>query len=149
MFAKQTGYVPLEPTVGMLIAVPCAVFGAFAVTGAAQGRDRLYLWLVSACLMIALLAGIPALGMNFSTMRFLADVTSAVLVLAAIGFWTLLAGARSAGRRRMVSGFGALLGLYTVLSSVLIGFQGGYYKSFDRVNPVLQEQLDEAFSVCE
>ena len=105
MFAKQTGYMPLEPTVGMLIAVPCVLFGAVAVAGAVrlaavraqrngagpatEARDRLYLWLVSACLAITLLAGVPALGMHFSTMRFLADFTSAALVLAAIGFWTL------------------------------------------------------------
>ena len=70
-------------------------------------------------------------------------------MLAAIGFWTLLAGARSAGRRRAVAGAGALLGLYTVVFSILIGFQGGYYLSFERTNPVLLEQLDERFSVCE
>jgi hypothetical protein len=104
---------------------------------------------VSACLVIALLAGLPALGMNFSTMRFLADETSGVLVLAAIGFWTLLSRAGSAGRRRLVGGLGALLALHTVLFSVLIGFQGGYYKSFERVNPVLEEQLDRALSICE
>jgi hypothetical protein len=107
VFARQTGYMPLEPTVGMLIAVPCAVFGV----SADDRRHRLYLWLVSACLVIALLAGLPALGMNFSTMRFLADVTSGVLVLAAIGFWTRLSRASSAGRRRRVAGLGALLGL--------------------------------------
>jgi hypothetical protein len=148
VFARQTGYMPLEPTVGMLVAAPCLVFGFFAVARAARSSDRLYRWLVGACLAIALLAGIPALGMNFSTMRFLSDVTSAVLLLAAIGFWTLLSRATTAGRRRRIAGLGALLGLYTVLFSLLIGFQGGYYKSFERVNPVLHEQLDHALSTC-
>jgi hypothetical protein len=87
--------------------------------------------------------------MNFSTMRFLADETSGVLVLAAIGFWTLLSRAGSAGRRWLVGGLGGLLALYTVMFSALIGFQGGYYKSFERVNPVLEEQLDRALSICE
>ena len=163
VFAKQTGYMPLEPTVGILIAVPCVLFGALAVWSAArlatararsapgssgEQRDRLYLWLVSACLAISLLAGVPALGMAFSTMRFLTDFTSAALLLAAIGFWTLLSGARSAGRRRVVATAGALLGLYTVVASVLIGFQGGYYRSFERANPILHEWLDERFSSC-
>jgi hypothetical protein len=36
-----------------------------------------------------------------------------------------------------------------VLFSVLVGFQGGYYNSFKRLNPVLHEQLDHALSACE
>jgi len=163
VFANETGYMPLEPTVGMLIAVPCVLFGAVAVWTAARlvsgsasapgsaidPRDRLYLWLVTACLATTLLAGVPALGMQFSTMRFLADFTSAALVMAAIGFWTLSSGARSAGRRRAVHVAGALLGLYTVVFSVLIGFQGGYNLSFERTNPLLLEQLEKSLSFCE
>jgi len=164
IFAKQTGYLSLEPTVGMLIAVPWVLFGAVAawtaagfwmrspaaLSGAAtQPRDRLYLWLVTACLAITLLAGVPALGMQFSTMRFLADFTSSALVLAAIGFWTLVSRATSAGRRRAVQAAGALLALYTLLFSILIGFQGGYNRSFERANPALLAQLKATFSFCE
>jgi hypothetical protein len=162
VFAKQTGYMPLEPTVGMLVAAPCVLFGAVAVwraaplvsagarTGAGLGeRDRLYLWLVAACLTITLLGPVPALGMQFSTMRFLADFTSAALLLAAIGFWTLLSGAKSARRRRVIASAGALLGVYTLAAGILIGFQGGYYFSFQKLNPALHVWLDERFSVCE
>ncbi len=164
VFAKETGYMPLEPTVGMLVAVPCVLFGAVAVWSAARlalagargapasanpPRDRLYLWLVAACLTIVLLAGVPALGMQFSTMRFLADFTSAALLLGAIGFWTLLSGAKSAGRRRVIASAGALLALYTLVAGILIGFQGGYYLSFQSLNPALHEWLDQRFSVCE
>jgi hypothetical protein len=161
VFAKQTGYMPLEPTVGILIAAPCVLFGLVALrsavrlasasarTGALERRDRLYLWLVAACLTIMLLAPVPALGMQFSTMRFLADFTSAALLLAAIGFWTLLTVARSAGRRCVIASAGVLLGLYTLVAGILIGFQGGYYLSFQSLNPVLHEWLDERFSVCE
>jgi hypothetical protein len=164
MFARQTGYLSLEPVVGMLIAVPCVLFGAVAVWASAgfwmrrlaappgsgiEPRDRLYHWLVTACLAVTLLAGAPALGMQFSTMRFLADFTSSALVLAAIGFWTLVRSATSAGRRRAVHAAGALLALYTVLFSILIGFQGGYYLSFERTNPALLAQLEERFSFCE
>jgi hypothetical protein len=160
VFAKQTGYMPLEPTVGILMAAPCVLFGLAALRAAvrlarAQGgaglerRDRLYLWLVAACLAIALLAAVPALGMQFSTMRFQADFTSAALLLGAIGFWTLLTNARSAGRRRAIASAGALLALYTVLAGILIGFQGGYYSSFQNLNPALVQRLDATFSVCE
>ena len=164
MFAKQTGFLSLEPTVGMLIGVPCVLFGGVAVWTAARlhwrssrnapgsaidSRERLYLWLVTACLATTLLAGVPALGMQFSTMRFLADFTSAALVLAAIGFWTLSSGLKSAGRRRAVFAAGALLGLYTIVFSILIGFQGGYYHSFERVNPALHRQLEKRLSLCE
>jgi hypothetical protein len=164
MFAWQTGFLSLEPTVGMLIGVPCVLFGGVAVWTAARlhwrssrnapgsaidSRERLYLWLVTACLATTLLAGVPALGMQFSTMRFLADFTSAALVLAAIGFWTLSSGSKSAGRRRAVYAAGALLGLYTVIFSILIGFQGGYYHSFERTNPSLLVRLEKRLSLCE
>ena len=164
VFARQTGYLPLEPTVGMLIAVPFVVFGGVAVWTAArvclQGRpsvpgaaidprDRLYVWLVTACLAITLLAGLPALGMKFSTMRFLADFTSGALLAAAVGFWTSISGPMSAARRRVVHAAGALLAVYSVGFSVLLGFQGGYYFSFQRVNLALHEQLTTSLSFCE
>lgn len=164
VFAKETGYLSLEPVVGILLAAPCVLFGAAAVWtamrpcvlgsrvpsgAAADARHRLYLWWVTACLAVTLLASLPALGMQFSTMRFLADFTSAALLLAAIGFWTLLSSASTAGRRRAVRAVGALLGLYTILFSILIGFQGGYYRSFQRVNPSLLERLETRFSLCE
>jgi hypothetical protein len=150
----------LEPTVGILMAAPCVLFGLAALRSAlrlarARGgagldrRDRLYLWLVAACLATALLAPVPALGMQFSTMRFQSDFTSAALLLGAIGFWTLLTNARTAGRRRVIASAGALLALYTVLAGILIGFQGGYYFSFQNLNPTLHQRLDATFSVCE
>ena len=164
VFPEQTGYMPLEPAVGMLIAAPWVLLGAAAARSAGRlyrrnpasapgltidPRDRLYFWLVTACLAITLLAGVPALGMQFSTMRFLADFTSAAILLAAIGFWTLISDATSAGRRRVVQAAGVLLALYTVLCSILIGFQGGYYNSLERGNPALYEQLTKRFSLCD
>jgi hypothetical protein len=116
---------------------------------AIDARDRLYFWLVTACLAITLLAGVPAFGMRFSTMRFLADFTSSAILTAAIGFWTLCSGVTSAGRRRVVQATGALLAIYTMLCSVLIGFQGGYDDSFERVNPGLHAELTKRFSLCE
>jgi hypothetical protein len=163
VFARQTGYLPLEPTVGILIAVPFAVFGGVAVWTAARAlwqgkpsvpgaaidpRDRLYVWLVTACLAITLLAGLPALGMKFSTMRFLADFTSGALLAAAVGFWTSISISTSAARRRVVQVAGALLAVYSVGFSVLLGFQGGYYFSFQRLNPALLEQLTTSLSFC-
>ena len=68
--------------------------------------------------------------------------------MAALGFWTLLSGARS-GRRLAIASAGALLGFYTVVMSVLIGFQGGYYSSFERLNPPLHAWLGEHLSFCE
>ena len=82
-------------------------------------------------------------------MRFLADFTSAALLLAAIGFWTLVCGVTSAGPPPRVLAAGALLGLYTVVFSILLGFQGGYYNIFQRVNPALHEQLVKRFSFCD
>jgi hypothetical protein len=155
---------PLEPTVGILIAVPFVVFGGVAAwaavrcfrrsapgapVAAVDPRDRLYGWLVAACLAITLLAGLPALGMKFSTMRFLADFSSGALVASAVGYWTALSGGRSAARRRLVHAAGALLALYSVGFSVLLGFQGGYYFSFERANPALLERLTTSLSFCE
>ena len=161
---KEIGYIALESEVGLLVAAPCVLFGLVAVWSAAKAvlqsartrpmfatsqRDRLYIWLVTACMAITLLAGVPALGMRFSTMRFLADFTSGALLTAVVGFWTLSSGVTVRSIRHAVHGAGAVLGLYAVVVGVLLGFQGGYYGSFQKLNPALHEKMLNSLSLCD
>jgi hypothetical protein len=155
-----TGYFPLEPAVGILIAAPCVLFGAVAIGGAGKllwsrewrttgftPRERVYVWWVVTCAVIVLLAGVPTWGMPLSTMRYLADFTSAALLLAVLGFCTLAA-RNASWPRRTVHVLGGALAAYTVGIGLLFGFTGGYYSSFERHNPALNEQLVRRLSMC-
>lgn len=160
---RKAGYFPLEPEVGLLFGAPCVVFGVIAIYlgGRLAGRalrrggesvsasEWPYLWLTAACVVIVVLAPVPALGMPASTMRYLADFSSAALLLAALGFWSIGPRLRvSPAARRVLWSAASVLGAYTILVGILLGFQGGYYGSFQRFNPALHGWLVQHFSLC-
>lgn len=166
--AADSGYVPKEPLVGLVAGTPGVLFGlaAIAFAGARlvdwsrspsqarviERRDAILVWLAGTCTVIVLLAGLPTLGVWFSTMRYLSDIASAALILAIVGFWALWhrAPRRSPDRdSRGVAALGATLALYTIAVGVLLGFQGGYFGSLRKHNPELHQRLSNRFSLCE
>jgi len=162
--ARESGWEPKEPLVGFLVGTPALLFALIALATAAlvlarrrrstdvPAGDRLYVWLVASCAAIWLLAGLPALGVYFPTMRYLSDVTSGALILTFLGFWTLIAYLRRRGARIATGAvwtLGAVLLLYSVTVGVLLGFQGGYYRSFKAHNRPLYEKMIATYSVCE
>jgi hypothetical protein len=161
---RSSGYSPKEPTVGLLFGVPFVLFGGAAVWAAALSLARWHrnglrgqadlslIWLVGCCGSIALLAGLPDLGVWFSTMRYLTDVTPAFLVLALAGFWVLVERSPPPRPRYLLGGVhvaGATLATYTIAVGVLLGFQGGYSASIKRLNRPLHTQLVTTLSLCE
>jgi hypothetical protein len=165
----DSGYVPKEPLVGLLFGIPGIIFAVPAVARAATGFvrgtsrpslretdlrvDRLSMaCLVGGAAIIVLFAGIPTLGVWFSSMRYLSDVTSGALILAIVGFLTCLPDAHSrAGRCRArgVALLGATLATYTIVVSVLLGFQGGYFRVIEKRNRALHEKLQSTLSFCD
>jgi hypothetical protein len=152
------GYSPKEPTVGLLVAVPYALFALAAVALASwrlrvvrgwNDGDRLLVWIVACCTAIAVLAGIPDLGVWFSTMRYLTDVTPAILILATIGVWMLLA-RRCSSRPAVLAVRAAVatITLYTVGVGVLLGFLGGYGQAIRKRNAPLHSTLVKTLSLC-
>lgn len=165
----DSGYVPKEPLVGLLFGIPGVVFAVAAVVRAAAGLAR---WrsrpvnhetethvgaLPMACLVggasvIVGFAGLPSLGVWFSSMRYLSDVTSAALILAIVGFWSCLPDSNSTTgrcRARSVALLGATLAIYMIVLSILLGFQGGYFRVIEKRNPALHEKLQSALSLCD
>lgn len=165
----DSGYIPKEPLVGLLFGIPGIVFAVSAVvratTGFARWRSRAVAHetqtrvdaLSTACLVggaavIVGFAGLPTLGVWFSSMRYLSDVTSAALILAIVGFWTCLPDRNSRTSRcraRSVALLGATFATYTIVLSVLLGFQGGYFRVIEKRNPALHEKLQSALSFCD
>jgi len=155
-------YLPLEPVVGLFVAAPVTLFGLIAIGSALKelvrtralqrehGAPReIALWLTGSALILAIFPVLPALGFFSSTMRYLADFASGWLLLGTLGFWTLLARLREQRVLARVSSVVAgALAAYTLVFGVLLGFQGGYYRAFKRVNPGLYDKLSASLSVC-
>ncbi|HEY6558427.1 MAG TPA: hypothetical protein VI072_14195 [Polyangiaceae bacterium] len=155
----KSGYVPLEPVVGLLTAAPVIVFGSVTIASGlrtlqrtrwlrrALPPDALRVWIVGALLLSVLMPLLPLLGLYTSSMRYLADFASGALLLAICGFWKLSSSPRVQGAWLRASyAVGVLLAAYTVVFSVLLGFQGGYYRSFKKLNPALHDKLSAALS---
>jgi peptidoglycan/LPS O-acetylase OafA/YrhL len=78
-------------------------------------------WLWPGLLVAALLAAMPMLVFLGSTMRYLMDVASLLVILAACGAWQLLAAPRPSARATRVIGF---LAVTTCVVGLLVGMTG-------------------------
>ncbi len=154
-----SGYLPLEPVVGAIVAAPVTLFGVFAAGSAiktlsrtgwlqrALGADLLRVWVIGALSILVFVPLVPLLGLWTASMRYLADFASGLSLLAIVGFWTLASRLQAHGAwRRAAHATFALAAAYTLVFGVLLGFQGGYYGSFERLNPSLHKALRERLS---
>ena len=161
---QASNWIPQEPVVGLLVAIPGLVFAPVALVDAARRgmqrigspsdearRTRLLLWLVTSCALVWLLAAAPTLGVWTATMRYEADVASAALILALAGFWSALV-ACNARRARVAAhalrAAGVLLFMYSLAVGLALGFQGGYYRAIRALNPELHAKLVSEYSFC-
>ena len=96
-------YIAEEATAGLLVVTPFSWFAAVAVVGLLASRmrrssptdDKHVGWLALTLAACAAVAAVPALVLALSSVRYQADWTSFVLILATIGFWS--------GHRRLAS----------------------------------------------
>jgi hypothetical protein len=157
------GYQAVEPTAGVLWAVPWswlaavplatngrAAWRAWRRTGseAAPGPDApARFWCHAAFVIGASVTLAPALSW-FSTMRYLGDATPGLLLLSTLGAWSLLEEAGEATwRRHTVTAVCLLLAAVTVVLGVLLGIEG-YYTAFKDYNPALYTKLVAQLSFC-
>ena len=132
---NQTYFVE-QFTAGLLFSAPFLLFACLPVAslmrrliGAKAGRAPTSLeellkpldWMVLSLPGFALISFFVILSYFFVTMRFMADFTFSLALLAAIGFWQGLASIPKLGLKRILySVSGMLLSTLTVLGSVLL-----------------------------
>jgi hypothetical protein len=155
-------YSTQEVLVGLLIAVPWAWLAPLGLIlcfkrfwrkawdrASGEGaRARLALWCV-ACFAILAAAMFPmAIAAFTATMRYLGDVTFGVLMLAALGAFSLYESVRDRLVLRSSVGVGLCFAAgATIVIGLLLGVQG-YENHFSKHNPELASKLDQALSFC-
>jgi hypothetical protein len=156
-------YSTQEVLVGVLVALPWAwlalpgLFLCFkqfwrkarqADSGEAAARARLVLWCVASFAILAV-AMIPPTIVGFcATMRYLGDATSGILLLAALGAFSLYDSASDRPVLRRSLGVGlCLAAAATIVFGLLLGFQG-YENHFKKHNPELASKFERALSLC-
>lgn len=155
--APPADYSTQEVLVGVLVAVPwiwLAPLGLilcskrFWRNARRAAGARLALWCV-ACSAILATAMIPlGIGAFCATMRYLGDATFGLLLLAALGAFSLYESARDhAWLRRSLGAFLCFAAAATIVIGLLLGVQG-YDNHFSRHNPALASKLDQALSFC-
>lgn len=148
-FKMPAGYYLGEPVAGIFRSVPWAwlivvLLGLalrrvlFRRTG--EDRDPAWGFCVFAFSTCALAPSILYIAMWMSSMRYLYDLSSGVLLLATLGGWTLV---RRAGGRGSLAGAGiaiVLLATVTVFAGISLGYKG-YSSHFETHNPDLWSRL--------
>lgn len=87
-----------EPVVGLIWSQPflCVLIPAFAycrrggIDESTQSDRDLRNWLIGSAALAGLMAAMPVLALDFSTMRYLADIVPCLTILAALAFWQTL-----------------------------------------------------------
>jgi hypothetical protein len=161
------GYLLREPVVGLLRVVPCAwllpipvaltLGGAWTKVSGASGSKpeglggcpfHVYAFCTVSFAIAGTVTAVAQLGLYMATMRYLADVTSGLVLLGILGAWTLRAVLRdSAWMRRAASGLSGGLCIATIVFGLLLGYQG-YGMNFHVYNPDLHTKIVRALSVC-
>lgn len=128
-----------EPTAGILWCLPVLGFVvapvARLIRRAALSSDQADddatsctrrsegMWLTAALLVASLVGSLPVLFLIGSTMRYLADITPALVILAVIGVWRLIAG-RPASVARRILGLFVALSAFSIAVGVLLALEG-------------------------
>jgi hypothetical protein len=152
-FPLPSDYEVLEPVVGWALAVPLAWLLPFAFAFAprpwrpAGRRDRAYLFCLLAFVILSSATGLITLLIYGATMRYLADVSSGIVLLGVLGACALRFHRWGLASPRAVTGLVGALSSATIVIGLLLGYQG-YNRHFHTYNPKLDRKLVMALSVC-
>lgn len=152
-FPLPHGYMILEPVVGWALAVPLTWLMPLAFLLAPRPsrfrfrRDRTYLFCLLSFTTLATAAGALTLAIYGATMRYLADVSYGLVLLALLGGYALVFHRVTRHLRFQVAALVGLLGAATMVIGLLLGYQG-YNAHFWRYNPKLDARLVNALSFC-
>jgi hypothetical protein len=156
------GYLINEPLVGWLQTIPVTWFMPVSIVMGVKSAlvlyrkrsapvetrsRRSYAWTVLCFAVAGTITGATVLGLYFSSMRYLADVTSGLLLLGVVGAFTLYEWRSDRVLRRIVAATFYALAAATVIIGLLLGYQS-YNNHFRAFNPVLDAKLTETLSVC-
>jgi hypothetical protein len=131
-----------EPVIGLVISQPFLILGIVSLKAFGREDAGMARWLTLCVLAGALLGFLPALAVQGSTMRYLMDTVPCLTILAALGYWHLLADKPRWGRA-----IHTILILIIFLQSVLGLLLGwtGYRNHFATFNPGLNNALRSFF----
>jgi hypothetical protein len=148
------GLVTSAPWVGLLLVAPVTAGRAVLrrlrmgerIASDHQGRMRV--WCALSLLALGTLCVLPIIAHNGTTMRYLADMSTGLVLLAIWCAFTLYQAVQSRPwlRRATIVAF-IVLAAVTVVIGALLGFQG-YDNMFGRHNPELLARLTRALSYC-
>jgi hypothetical protein len=162
--SPAAGYLIVEPTTGVLRAVPWSWLGAVALAsgGRAAWRHsraggpeaaldraaRARLWCIASFVIAAAASLAPTMTWFGTTMRYLGDATPGLLLLSTMGAGALVDEAGQGKRpRRIAIAFCLVLAGATMIMGLLLGMEG-YYASFKVNNPALYAKLVAKLSLC-
>ncbi len=150
------GYTRAEPVVGVLIGAPWVWFvpiGVIVCVERGVGRFlprreldggrafRTGAWCCAAFAVLGSATGIVLVPMTLSSMRYLADFSPGLVLLATFCAWCIVEVAAERGAaKRLVRATAAVLGVATIVVGLLLGVQG-YNDHFKVHNPALFEAL--------
>jgi hypothetical protein len=161
-FRLPAGHLVEEPVVGVLLIMPWLGFALYAVYALVRGllalRDPaaraaldqqgvVRLWAGFCALMMGTLGILIALGLFLATMRYLVDVRQGLLLLGALGAFTLYERCRTRTQRYLAITAITVCAAYTIATGIALGFDG-YYRQFSARNPELYGSLAEGLSFC-
>jgi hypothetical protein len=165
-FDIPDGYAMLEPSVGLLVAVPwtwlgIAAGGVFGVRALVQRssparpqtrsvsheRASPIAWCAAVAAIAIFASPLPYIGLFVSTMRYLADVRVGSVLAGTLGAWLLVSQAWPRPMPAVLALACALLAASTIAYGVLLAFQS-YDAHFERHNPNLYRELVERLSLC-
>jgi hypothetical protein len=153
-----------EPQAGLLVTAPWVVLAAVAIGLAAwkavrwrragapsfveDARARAHVWCVVCFGALAFLTPLPFMTALETTIRYMADFSTGMVLLAVWGAFMLLGVVRRRWEQRGVLAVIVVLGVVTVIVGGLLGFQG-YDQMFLGHNPRLYEALQRRLSFCD
>jgi hypothetical protein len=150
-FPLPADYNTDEPVVGWLRAVPITWFIVFAFWLVPRSlrlrHGRVYLWCLLAFGAMGSLTGLTAIGVYATTMRYLGDVTSGLVLLGLLGAFAFRSHRFARLAPKLSTTVIVVLASATILMGCLLGYQG-YNGHFHKYNPELDAQLVKALSFC-
>ncbi|HEY7375238.1 MAG TPA: hypothetical protein VIF57_23955 [Polyangia bacterium] len=163
-FPVPSNYLIDEPVAGLLLTTPWIWFlpvaGVFAFRSArsalrarsagapADPRAPITLWFLGSLAVAGTVAALPIIAIYSTTMRYLVDFSSGLLLLATWGAWSLYTSVRDRlWPRRVVTVAIVGVAIVTIMIGVLLGMSG-YNDMFKNQNPPLFERMARAFSMC-
>jgi hypothetical protein len=162
--SRPLDYLVSEPVVGLLNGTPWSWLSLIAVAvcarmvwvarrrpGGMPATDdvsRGQIWCTAGAAIIGSVTCLPVIAVFSTTIRYMADVSTGIVLCAIFGGWWLYLRVRErpALRRSVTAAMLALAGV-TVGIGLLLGFTG-YNDHFVRFNPTLFDRFHDKLSVC-